>query len=450
MWVDDDNASLLTDLYELTMAASYHAHGLDQPATFDLFIRRLPRSRRFLVACGLEQALDYLERLRFDDDDLRYLDSLGMFDASFLDRLRGLRFTGEVWAVPEGEPVFADEPLLRITAPLIEAQVVETFLLNGIAHQTMVASKAARVAIACGDRRFVDFSPRRDHGADAALKGARAAYVGGASGTSLVLAGRAYGVPLSGTMAHAYIMRIEDEVEAFRTYARDFPGNTVLLIDTYDTLEGARRAVAVGKELQPEGIAVQAVRLDSGDLGALAHQVREILDGGGFPEIEIFASGDLDEHRIANLIEDAAPIDGFGVGTQLGTSADAPNLGAVYKLAEDADGPKIKLASGKVTLPGRKQVRRRRSRNELCGDVIALHDEDAPGDPLLERVMVDGAREAASPSLADVRDRCRAGVASLPERLRRLDGADLEPYEVVHSPGLEALVDRLRREVHGS
>jgi nicotinate phosphoribosyltransferase len=448
-WVDDANVSLVTDLYELTMAASYHAHGMDEGATFDLSIRRLPAARRFLVACGLEQALEQLERFSFDDASLRYLATLGLFDDSFLDRLRELRFRGEVWAVPEGEVVFPEEPLLRVTGTLVEAQLVETMLLNTVSFQTMVASKAARVAIACAGREFVDFSPRRDHGADAALKGARAAYVGGAVGTSMVLAGREFGIPLSGTMAHAYVMRFDEEIDAYRTFARDFGERSMLLIDTYDTLEGARLVVEVARELAAEGIRIGGVRLDSGDLVTLSRRVRRTLDEGGFPELRIFASGDLDEHEICRLAEEHAPIDAFGVGTQLGTSADAPSLGAVYKLAEAADVPRMKLAMGKHTYPGRKQVARVRTGGVVAHDVIGLDGEDLPGTPLLERVMAGGARLAPSPPLPAVRDRCRAAVAELPARLRRLDGGDLEPFEVRRSPALDALVTRVRA-AHGA
>lgn len=448
-WVDDASVSLVTDLYELTMAASYHAHGMDEDATFDLSIRRLPGTRRFLVACGLEQALAQLEAFRFDDASLRYLDSLGLFEASFLDRLRELRFRGEVWAVPEGEAVFPEEPLLRVSGSLVEAQLVETMLLNTVAFQTMVASKAARVALACRGRDFVDFSPRRDHGADAALKGARAAYVGGAAGTSMVLAGREFGIPLSGTMAHAYVMRFDDEVDAFRTFARDFGERAVLLVDTYDTVRGARRVVEVARELAAEGRRIGGVRLDSGDLVTLSRLVRRTLDEGGFPDLRIVASGDLDEHEICRLLEEDAPIDAFGVGTQLGTSADAPSLGAVYKLAEAADVPRMKLAMGKHTYPGRKQVGRVRSGGVLSHDVIGLEGEALPGTPLLERVLRGGQRVGPPPPLPEVRDRCRATLASLPGRLRRLDGADLEPYEVRRSAGLDALVEQVRA-AHGA
>jgi nicotinate phosphoribosyltransferase len=444
VWVNDDNAALLTDLYELTMAASYVANGMDETATFDLFVRELPPRRSFLIACGLEQALDYLERLRFDSEAVAYLRSLGMFPEEFLDRLGELRFTGEVWAVPEGEPVFPGEPLLRVTAPLPEAQIVETFLLTTISFETMIASKAARVSLACDDRGFVDFSPRRDHGPDAALKVARAAYVGGADGTSNTLAGKAYGMPVRGTMAHSYVMRFDDEAEAFRTFARDFPDNATLLIDTYDTEEGARRAVAVAKELAGEGVRLRGVRLDSGDLGALAKSVRAILDEGGQEHVLVFASGDLDEYQIAELLRAGAPIDAFGVGTQLGTSGDAPSLGAVYKLVEHEGKPTIKLSAAKATLPGRKQVWRVTDEDGVYRhDVLALHDEELDGDrPVLKQVMEGGRRTAGPEPLEDIRERCRTGVAALPPALRTIEGTP-PPYEVHVSDRLRALVDEL-------
>ena len=436
--------ALVTDLYELTMAAAYQAEGVDHPATFELFVRSLPPQRRFLMAAGLDDALDGLESWRFDDADITYLRSLDRFPAAFLDRLDDLRFTGEVWAVPEGEVVFAGEPLVRVTAPLVEAQLVETWLLNRIASQTMVASKAARVALACGERSFVDFSARRDHGVDAAMAAARAAWMCGAAGTSLVAAGRRFGIPLSGTMAHSFVMSHDDESDAFRAYARTFPEAVVLLIDTYDTVAGARRAAAVADELAGEGITISGVRLDSGDLGALAHEVRAVLDDAGQPDIEILASGDLDEHRIAALLAGGAPIDAFGVGTQLGTSADAPTLGAVYKLVEDAEGPKMKLASGKVTLPGRKQVWRLDDH-----DVLSLADEVVPGGrPLLVQVMAGGRRTAVEP-LDAVRSRATASIAGLPQPLRELAPSDSAVWPVEISPGLDGLAARVQAGLDG-
>jgi len=433
-WVDDANASLLTDLYELTMAAGYVDAGIAEgEAAFELFVRRLPPSRRFLVACGIEQALDHLTSLRFDDDALRYLRSLDLFDEAFLDRLRELRFTGDVHAVAEGELVFGGEPILRVTAPLIEAQLVETFLIATVGFQTMVASKAARVAIGARGRDFADFSARRDHGPDAALKAARAAYVGGAASTSNVLAGREYGIPLSGTMAHAYVMAFADEREAFRRFAAAFPGRAVLLVDTYDTVRGAERVVEVARE----GADVTAVRLDSGDLDALSRQVRRILDDGGLGHVRILASGDLDEHRVAALVDAGAPIDAFGVGTRMGTSEDAPSLGMVYKLVADPSGPRMKRSEGKVTVPGCKQVHRFGDH-----DVLARHDERVDGGrPLLDLVVDGGERVAPPAPLAAARDRCAAAVAALPEPFRRLDGD--AAWDVRVSPALA----ELQREV---
>ena len=441
--VDDPTVALFVDLYELTMAASYAAHELDQPATFDLFARHLPPGRGYLVSCGLDPALEYLEALHFEAGALDYLRSLDLFDESFLSLLSTLRFTGEVRAIPEGELVFPNEPILQVTAPLIEAQLVETFLLNCIGYQTMIATKAARVAGACGERAFVDFSPRRDHGTDAAMKTARASYVGGSAGTSLVLAGQAYGLELSGTMAHSYVMRFDNEADAFLTYARDFPGRAIFLIDTYDTERGARTVVEVAAKLEPE-LRPRAVRLDSGDVGRLSRSVRAILDEGGLGDVRIFASGDLDEYRIAELTSAGAPIDAFGVGTQLGTSGDAPHVPVVYKLVEDADGPKVKLSTDKVTLPGRKQVfRLTGDAGELHSDVLALEGETiADGRPVLRPVMRDGQRLEPNAPLDALRDRCRASVAALPERLRAL-APDPPPYEVRTSRELDALVHRL-------
>ncbi|HLH27519.1 MAG TPA: nicotinate phosphoribosyltransferase, partial [Acidimicrobiales bacterium] len=304
--------ALLVDLYELTMSASYLAEGVTGDATYELFFRALPGVRNYLVACGLAEGLDYLESLAFTEEDLAYLAGLGLFGDPFLAHLADLRFTGEVWAVPEGEVVFAGEPVLRVTAPIIEAQIVETYLLNVINVATSIASKAARVATACAGRTFVDFSARRDHGPDAAMIAARSSFVGGASATSNVAAGARWGIPLSGTMAHSYVLAFASEEDAFRAFARTFPEPT-LLIDTFDTLNGARTAAAVASDTT-----VRGVRLDSGDLADLSRRVRRILDDAGHPEVQIFASGDMDEYRIAALLTGGAPIDGFGVGTQLG------------------------------------------------------------------------------------------------------------------------------------
>ncbi|WP_407650224.1 nicotinate phosphoribosyltransferase [Actinomarinicola tropica] len=438
-------SALFTDLYELTMAAGYVRVGIaEQTATFDLFVRRLPEPRQFLVAAGLADAVDFLTDLSIDDDELAFLESTGRFAPDALDAFARLTFTGDLWGVPEGEVVFGNEPILRVTAPLIQAQVVETRLINLVASQTMVASKAARVAIACGDRTFVDFSARRDHGGDAAMQTARASYVAGAAGTSLVAAGHRWGIPLSGTMAHAYVMSFDDERDAFRTFARTFPDDAVLLIDTYDTEEGARRVVEVAAELADDGIHVRGVRLDSGDLAHLSRAVRAILDEGGMTETSIFASGDLDEYRITELLASGSPIDAFGVGTQLGTSADAPNLGGVYKLVADASGPKMKLAEDKVTLPGLKQVWRVERDGRSTHDVIALDDEEPPTDarPLLHPVLRDGALIGPLPSIDESRRRAATSIAALPSRLRTLQLREA-PYDVRRSAALDALVAEL-------
>jgi nicotinate phosphoribosyltransferase len=447
IWVNSSNAALLTDLYELTMAASYFRHGMEERSTFDLFVRRLPEERNFLIACGLEHALEYLETMRFDDEALNYLRSLETFDEEFLDYLGALRFTGDVHAVPEGDAVFGGEPLLRVTAPLPQAQIVESYLLNCVTFQTMVASKAARVAIACGERTFVDFSLRRDHGADAALKGARASYVAGASGTSNVLAGKAYGIPVSGTMAHSYVMAFDSEIEAFRAFVRDFPDRAVLLIDTFDVEEGARRAARVATELADEEVQLIGVRIDSGDLAHLSRSVRKILDDAGLVDTSIFLSGDLDEHRIAELVDDGVPVDAFGVGTQMGVSGDAPSLGGVYKLVADSGGPRIKLSAGKVTLPGCKQVWRYERDGVIDHDVLALEGEDIPGArPILEQVMADGRRLAGPPPLDELRNRCSSTLKTLPKPLKSLMHS--EEYRVERSERLSDLVERTSATRH--
>jgi nicotinate phosphoribosyltransferase len=446
-WVSTANASLLTDLYELTMAASYHSRDMNNEATFDLFVRELPARRNFLVVCGIEQALEYLESVAFDDDALAYLRSLGMFDEAFLDHLSGFRFSGEVWAMPEGEIAFEKEPLLRVTAPLIEAQIVETFLLNCVTFQTMVASKAARVALAAGNKSFLDFSLRRDHGADAGLKAARAAYVAGATATSNVLAGKMFGIPVSGTMAHSYVMAFDSEIEAFRAFARDFPQQAVLLIDTFDVAEGARRAVTVARELADEGIALQGVRIDSGDLAALSREVRDILDEAGLTDMRIVLSGDLDEYRVKEMLDQGAPVDAFGVGTQLGTSADSPFLGGVYKLVAENGAPKMKLSTGKMTLPGLKQVYRFTADGRFSKDLIVLESEQTEGGrALLQPVMKAGERIADPEPLEAVRIRCSDGLAALPPELRELTDAPTA-YPVEVSEELQSLATKAQESV---
>lgn len=442
-WVNESNAALLTDLYELTMAASYHKREMNQPATFDLFVRDLPARRNFLVVGGLEQALDYLETMTFDSDSLAYLESLSLFEGRFLEYLSEFAFSGDVWAMAEGEVAFAREPLVSVTAPLIEAQLAETFLLNCITFQTMVASKAARVSIASGDRSFMDFSLRRDHGADAGLKAARAAYIAGAASTSNVLAGRFFGIPVSGTMAHSYVMAFESEIEAFRAFAQDFPQRAVLLIDTFDVVQGARRAVQVADEL--EGVKLAGVRIDSGDLAELTRQVRAVLDEAGLQETQIILSGDLDEYRIRSLCAEGVPVDLFGVGTQLGTSADSPYLGGVYKLVEDHHGPKIKLSTGKVTLPGRKQVHRFITEGRIQHDLISLRDEVLEGShPLIRQVMRSGERVDDRETLGQMQARCLGAIEKLPPALKELETEST--YSVRLSSGLDAVAERLTKQ----
>jgi nicotinate phosphoribosyltransferase len=442
-WVGDDTAAALVDLYEVTMAAAYAADGsADRLATFELSVRSLPEQRNFLIAAGLDDALDFLERLRFTPGVLDYLRSLGGFSEEFLSLLGDLRFEGEVWAVPEGSAVFGGEPIVRVTAPLLQAQIVETFLLNAIGFQTMIASKAARVTLAAGGRTFADFGARRSHGGDAALKGARACFIGGAAATSLVLAGTEYGIPVTGTMAHSYVLSHPDEYSAFATFARVFPDGAALLIDTFDTVAGARIAAQVAGDLAPEGIEIRSVRLDSGDLGSLAHEVRAILDEAGLTEVRILASGGLDEHEVAALVAEDAPIDGFGVGTAMTTSDDAPSLDVVYKLVEDDTGPRMKTSTGKVTLPGIKQVYRAEQDGVLAGDVLALADEPGvAGVPLLERVMRNGRRAVPPEGPVAARSRALDTLDSLPGDLRLLDRR--AEYPVAISPELDALARRL-------
>lgn len=446
-WESDRNASLLTDLYQLTMLQAYWREGLADRAAFSLFFRQLPRSRNYLIACGLEDALRYLEELRFTEEALEYLRGLGFFSRPFLDWLADLRFTGDVFAMPEGTPVFPNEPLLEVEAPIGEAQLVESFLINQFHLQTALASKATRVVAAARGRKVVDFAMRRMHGADAALKGARAFYVAGVDATSNVLAGKLYGIPVSGTMAHSYVQAHPEELDAFRAFVRLYP-DTILLVDTYDTLEGVRKVVQLSRELGGD-FAVRGIRLDSGDLALLARQAREILDGAGLDEVEIFASGLLDEHGIARMVGEGVPITGFGVGTRMGVSEDAPTVDLAYKLTEYAGVARQKLSPGKATLPGRKQVFRVESDGVAERDVLAGRDETLAGRPLLHPVMREGRRlPSASPTLEEIRARAAEEIAKLPEKLRSLEPAD-PPYRVEVSDALRARAERLRARFEG-
>jgi nicotinate phosphoribosyltransferase len=445
------DAALFTDLYELTMAAAFHREGMREPATFSLFPRRLPPSRAFMVAAGLEEVLEFARELHFTPDALEYLRSLGRFEPDFLEYLASLRFTGDIRAVAEGTVLFPDEPLLEVTAPVIEAQLLESALLNACHIQSVLASKAARVVIAARGRDLAEFGMRRSHGTDAALKAARCAWLTGFGSTSDVLAGRAYGIPVSGTMAHSFVTAFGDELEAFRAYARTFPHSAILLIDSYDTLEGARKAVIVARELAERGQALAGVRLDSGDLLALSRGVRRILDEAGFPSVRIVASGGLDEHDLETLLAAGAPVDAFGVGTRLNVSADAPSLDLVYKLVRYGDRDVLKLSEGKVTWVGAKALYRAYDASGvMAGDVLALEAEAPPAgraESLLQVVLRGGELLRPHPSLTDIRRHCAAQLAALPDGLKRLSGPG--EYSVAVSAGLMQRQERARRQIEG-
>jgi nicotinate phosphoribosyltransferase len=450
-FVGRDNMSLLIDFYELTMCASYFENRRNESATFDLFIRRLPSNRSYFVFAGLEQALLFLENMEFTKEQVDYLRKQGL-KKGFLNYLRKFRFTGEVWAVPEGTIVFPNEPLIKVTAPIIEAQMAETFLLNTVNLQTMIATKASRVVHAAGGKLIVEFGLRRTQGVDAAMKAARCSYVAGCNGTSNVLAGMTYGIPIFGTMAHSYVMFFDNEIDAFRTFARAFPNNSTLLIDTYDDLKGAENAAVVAKELEKQGHRLGGVRLDSGDLLDLSKKVRAILDGEGLMHVKIFASGDLDEYKIEKLIEKGAPIDAFGVGTRMSTSSDRPYVDVVYKLAgkeEDAVFvPTMKLSKGKVTLPGKKQVFRQKGRDgKFSRDIIGMEDEKIKGEPLLTKVMEGGEISCNLPSLDDVRICALRNLSGLPEKNKRLKHASAYPVQL--SPRLREVKRQLSNQLKG-
>jgi nicotinate phosphoribosyltransferase len=455
-FVNEQNMSMLTDLYELTMCASYFDHKKFEPATFDLFIRRLPPNRSYFLFAGLEQVLLFLERMRFAEEHIKFLKSLGFKD-DFLDFLRNFRFTGDVWAVPEGTVVFPNEPLIRVTAPIIEAQLIETFALNTINLQTTIATKASRVVYAAKGRTVIEFGLRREHGTDAGMKVARASYIGGCNGTSNVLAGMVYGIPVFGTMAHSFVMFFSNELESFRAFARTFPDKSTLLIDTFDNIKGAENAIKVAKELEKQGFKLRGVRIDSGDLIEISRKVRKMLDENGLSYVQIFASGDLDEYRIEDLLNKGAKIDAFGVGTRMGTSADRPYVDIIYKLCEKADAggifnPIMKLSEGKATLPGRKQVFRfLDERGLFVKDVIALEGEKIGGEPLLVKVMEKGKIVYDLPSLEEIRKRALDNLARLPEKYKLLRGA--AKYPVRLSPKLRRLIRELNeklRETEGA
>lgn len=441
-WVTEHNIALLTDQYELAMMQAYWREAMFDDAVFTLFVRRLPDSRNFLLACGLEDVLTYLEHLRCEPDALDYLAGQPEFSRDFVDWLAELRFTGDVRAVREGTPVFANEPILEVRAPLPQAQLIETVVMNQVHLQTVLASKAVRIAMAAHGRRVVDFGLRRMHGFDAGLKAARAFHIAGIAATSNVLAGQVYGVPVTGTMAHSYIQAHTSELDAFRAFVDLYP-DTVLLVDTYDTIAGVRRVVRLAEELGGD-FRVRAVRLDSGDLGELAKETRQILDAAGLQAVQIFASGGLDEYEIEQLVASSAPIDGFGVGTGMGVSKDAPGLDMAYKLAEYGGRGVLKLSRGKPILPGAKQVFRAQENGSATRDVIARADEQLEGTPLLQTVLRHGQRCAAGGvALEDARTYAALQLAALPDRLRRNQPAD-PPYPVQVSGELAALQREVR------
>ncbi len=445
-----EHSGLLTDLYELTMAAGYLQTRFDANATFELFVRHLPPHRNYLVTAGLEQALEFLENVHFTSKEIDYLRRHPVFRNirdEFFDYLSTFRFTGSVWAMPEGSLVFPGEPMLRVVAPIIEGQIMETYVLATMSYQTMIASKAARIYTAAQGRQVVDFGARRAHGSQASLLAARAAAIGGCLGTSNVLAGQQFGMETYGTQAHSWVMAHEDESEAFAHFLDAFPEHAVLLLDTYDVRDAVKKIITMGRK--PAG-----VRLDSGDLAKDSRWVRSQLDKAGWQDVKIFASGDLDETRIAALIEKHASIDAFGVGTALATPGDAPHLNLVYKLVEvERDGQvreAAKLSAAKVTYPGRKQVfRYSKATGEYTGDTIALEGEPADGgEPTLIEVMRGGRRTAPAEEVAEIRGRCIASLSRLPARFRRIDRT--AEYPVHYSKRLKQHLEKLRRRIRKS
>jgi len=445
-----NDLALLTDLYQLTMAQSYFQSGRLEPATFSLFVRSYPPNRSYFVAAGLRDVVDFLQDFAFDAPAIDYLTSKRLFADDFLSFLRGVRFTGDLWAIPEGRLFFKDQPVLEITAPIVEAQLVETFVMNQINFQSLIATKAARCVYAARGRSVVDFALRRTHGIDAGMKVARASYLAGFDGTSNVLAGRRYGIPTVGTMAHSFVTSFEQEIDAFRSYAASFPENSVLLIDTYDTVAGARKAVEVAREIAAKGHRLRAVRLDSGDLAKLASEVRKIFDSAGLIDVKIVGSGGLDEYELEELSNMNAPYDSYGVGTKMGVSGDAPWLDIAYKLVEYNHRPVLKLSTGKASWPGPKQIFRLcREDGKLSKDVIALREEDVSGaEPLLKRILENGTRAAALPSLEESRSIFRDEFGRLPDPIKAI--RQPAEYPVEFTPTLIALREAIERKLTSS
>jgi nicotinate phosphoribosyltransferase len=442
-----DNLALLTDLYQLTMAQAYFQSQRLAPATFSLFVRSYPPNRSYFVAAGLQDVLDFLEQFKIDAAGIDYLHSRRMFTDDFLDFLQGLKFTGEVWAIPEGRLFFKDEPVVEVTAPIVEAQIVETFIINQINFQSLIATKAARCVYAAGARSVVDFSLRRTHGIDAGMKVARASYLAGCSGTSNVRAGQHYGIPIVGTMAHSFVSSFEHEIDAFRAFVGSFPNHSTLLIDTYDTVAGAHKAVQLAKEMAARGQGLQGVRIDSGNLATLALEVRKILDEAGLTDVKIIGSGGLDEYDLAEFTDANIPYDSYGVGTKMGVSADAPWSDIAYKLVEYNDRSVLKLSPGKISLPGKKQVFRiSDEQGQLQRDIIGLRDENVAGaESLLKRVMTAGKIIAPLPSLAESRSKFLSEFAKLPEPIKRIRNS--ENYLVEQSARLQEHCATVKKQV---
>ncbi len=447
---NEEDMSLFTDFYELTMCAAYFDNKNFEPATFDLFIRRLPENRSYFLFTGLEQILLYLQNIKFTEQHLAYLKRQG-FNQQFLDYLRNFKFTGDVWAVPEGTVAFPNEPLVRITAPIIEAQIVETFVLNTVNLQTTMSTKASRVIHAAKGKTVIEFGLRREQGIDAGMKVARSSYIAGCKGTSNVLAGMAYDIPVFGTMAHSFIMSYPKELDAFRAFAKTFPDKSTLLIDTYNDIAGLEKAVIVAKELEAKGFRLGGVRLDSGDLAETSKKIRKILDDNDLGYVKIFVSGDLEEFRIAELLSKGAKIDSFGVGTKMGTSSDKPYLDVIYKLCETLTAPNVyspimKLSTDKLTLPGRKQVYRYKDdEGNYVRDVIALASERVDAEPLLVKVMSEGKLTYTLPSLTQIKDFAAENLAKLPEKHKLLTEAEVYPVEL--SQKLQELIKNLREKI---
>jgi nicotinate phosphoribosyltransferase len=441
--------ALFTDLYELTMAQAYWQSGETAQATFSLYIRSYPPDRGYFVLGGIQDALDYLKDLRFSEEETRYLRSLDLFDPGFLEFLLGLRFTGTVRAMDEGAIFFANEPVIEVTAPIIEAQIAETYLLNQVNLQSVLATKAARVVHAARGRPVVDFAARRAHGADTANKFARVSYMAGFTGTSNVLAGKLYEIPVFGTMAHSFVEAFPREEQALRAYAESFPDSSTFLVDTYDTLKGVRKAVPLAVEMRRRGHPLRAVRIDSGDLLDLSTRARAILNDAGLQDVEVFASGGLDEFAVGELLRAGAPISGFGVGTKVGVSADAPWTDCVYKLVEYRGLPTLKLSTGKRSLPGPKQVFRYRDQSgDYLRDVIGLAIEPPPdrdGEPLLKDVMRGGRLTNQHPPLEELRERFARDFAHLPETHKALRSP--ATYDVRYSQGLTDLQATAEAEI---